>query len=282
MAADLHLHTRFSDGTFTPDELVAHAARQRLTALALTDHDTVEGCARTAEACAQAGIEFFPATELTAELAGTELHLLGYGFDTGNPALLRAMTTFQQARQERIVAMVERLNRLNVPLRAEDVLSLANCRSPGRPHVARALVARGFCSGVDEAFARFLKKGRPAWVPKAKVAVAEAIRLLQQAGGVAVLAHPGLNQADPYLPVLIEAGLDGLECLHSKHPPGLTTHYLGLARRHGLLITGGSDCHGMAKGQPLIGTIRLDPAHLAPLREAIARRRTATAHRAEG
>ena len=281
MAADLHLHTRFSDGTFTPEELVAHAARQRLTALALTDHDTVEGCARTAEACAQAGIEFFPATELTAELAGTELHLLGYGFDTGNPALLRAMATFQQARQERIVAMVERLNRLNVPLRAEDVLSLANCRSPGRPHVARALVARGFCSGVDEAFARFLKKGRPAYVPKAKVAVEDAIGLLQRAGGVAVLAHPGLNQADPYLPVLIEAGLDGLEAFHSKHPPGLTAHYLGLAHRHGLLITGGSDCHGMAKGKPLIGTIRLDPVHLAPLREAIARR-TVAAHRAEG
>ncbi|MBE0618658.1 MAG: histidinol phosphatase, partial [Proteobacteria bacterium] len=240
----------------------------------------VEGCARTAQACEQAGIEFFPATELTAEMAGTELHLLGYGFDTGNPALLQALHTFQQARQERIVAMVERLNRLNVPLRAEEVLALANCRSPGRPHVARALVARGVCSGVDEAFARFLKKGRPAWVPKAKVAIEDAIRLLQQAGGVAVLAHPGLNQADPYVPALVEAGLDGLECLHSKHTAGLTAHYRELAGRHGLLITGGSDCHGMAKGQPLIGTIRLDSSHLGPLREAIARRHATAANRA--
>jgi 3',5'-nucleoside bisphosphate phosphatase len=280
MAADLHLHTRFSDGTFTPEELVAHAARQRLSALALTDHDTVEGCARTAKACEQAGIEFFPATELTAEMAGTELHLLGYGFDMGNPALLQALHKFQQARQERIVAMVERLNRLNVPLRAEEVLALANCRSPGRPHVARALVARGICSGVDEAFTRFLKKGRPAWVPKAKVEIEDAIRLLQQAGGVAVLAHPGLNQADPYVPALVEAGLDGLECLHSKHTAGVTAHYRELAGRYGLLITGGSDCHGMAKGQPLIGSVRLDSSHLGPLREAIALRQAAASNRA--
>lgn len=275
MAADLHLHTRFSDGTFTPEELVGHAARQRLTALALSDHDTVAGCDRAARACAQAGLEFIPATELTAELADTELHLLGYGFDTANPALLRAMSTFQQVRQERILAMVERLNRLQVPLTAEEVLALADCESPGRPHVARALVARGICSGVDEAFARFLKKGRPAWVPKAKVAIAEAIRLVQEAGGVAILAHPGLNQADPYLPALVEAGLDGLECYHSKHSPSVASHYVDLARRHRLLITGGSDCHGMAKGQPLIGTVRLDDLHLADLRQAIARRQAA-------
>jgi 3',5'-nucleoside bisphosphate phosphatase len=273
MAADLHLHTRFSDGTFTPEELVARATQQRLTALALTDHDTLEGCARAAQACATAGLEFFPGTELTTELAGHELHLLGYGLDTSNPPLLQAMQTWQQARQERILAMVDRLNRLEVPLSADEVLALANCRSPGRPHVARALVARGICSGVDEAFARFLKKGRPAWVSKAKVAVQEAIELVHQAGGVAVLAHPGLNQADPFLPVLIEAGLDGLECFHSKHSPSLAAHYLDYACRHGLLVTGGSDCHGMAKGHPLIGSLRLDTTYLPPLRDAIARRR---------
>lgn len=273
MAADLHLHTHFSDGTFTPEELVDRAVHSSLTALALTDHDTVEGCDRMAAACRAAGIEFFVGTELTAEVAGTELHLLGYGFDPRHPGMLQAMAGYQEARQSRIYEMAQRLNDLGVPLRAEEVLALANCHSPGRPHVARALVQRGVCSGVDEAFTRFLKKGRPAWVPKAKVPAEEAIRLVHRAGGAAILAHPGLNQADPHLPSLIEAGLDGLECFHTKHAPATAARYQALARQHELLITGGSDCHGMAKGRPLIGSLKLEAVYLEPLRQAIARRR---------
>ena len=276
MAADLHLHTHFSDGTFSPEELVKRAVHSGLTTLALTDHDTVEGCARMAAACAAVHIEFWGGTELTAELAGTELHVLAYGFDPRPARMLQAMARLQAARQDRIHEMVQRVNTLNVAIRAEEVFALANCHSPGRPHVARALVERGICSSVDEAFARFLKKGRPAWAPKAKVAVDEAIRLVHRAGGLAVLAHPGLNQADPYLPVLIEAGLDGLECFHTKHTPSATNRYLALAQEHQLLVTGGSDCHGMAKGRPLIGSLRLDPIHLQPLRRAMAAQRAAT------
>jgi predicted metal-dependent phosphoesterase TrpH len=272
MAADLHLHTHYSDGTFTVEEVVARAAHSSLTSLALTDHDTVEGCEPMAAACARAGIEFFVGTELTAETAGVELHLLGFGFDPHHAEMLQAMARFQHARRNRIYEMAERLNRLSVPLQAEEVLALAQCRSPGRPHVARALVQRGVCSGVDEAFARFLKKGRPAWVPKAKVPIEEAIQLVHRAGGVAVLAHPGLSQADPYLPMLIEHGLDGLECYHTKHAPATAARYEAFARQHHLLITGGSDCHGMAKAKPLIGSLRLDPVHLVPLRHAIAQR----------
>jgi predicted metal-dependent phosphoesterase TrpH len=272
MAADLHLHTYFSDGTFSPEELVARAAHSRLTTIALTDHDTVEGCARMALECRNAAIEFIVGTELTAEFAGTELHLLGYGFDPTCAALLEAMARYQGARQQRIREMVDRLNHLNVQLQADDVLALANCRSPGRPHVARALVQRGVCSSVDEAFKRFLKRDRPAWVPKAKVAIEDAIALLHNAGGIAVLAHPGLNRADPYLPTLIEAGLDGIECFHTKHPPSTAARYLHLAQQHHLLVTGGSDCHGMAKGRPLIGSLKLDAIYLQPLREAVAQR----------
>jgi 3',5'-nucleoside bisphosphate phosphatase len=268
MAADLHLHTHFSDGTFTPEELVARAARERLTTIALTDHDTVEGCPRAAAACRQAGLEFIPATELTAEIAGVELHLLGYYLDIHHPQLLEAMARFQAGRQQRIHDIVQRLNQRGVPLHVDNVLALANCRSPGRPHVARALVAAGVCSGVDEAFNRFLKRDRPAWVPKPRVAVREAIGLIHSAGGLAVLAHPGLNQADPFLPDLIEAGLDGLECFHTKHSPSTAAWYVDLARTHRLLITGGSDCHGMAKGQPLVGSVRLGPEYIEPLRAA--------------
>jgi hypothetical protein len=268
MVADLHLHTNFSDGTYTPEELAGHAARQSLSAIALTDHDTVEGCGRAAEACAQHGVEFIPASELTAEVDDTEVHLLGYYLDTSNPKLLEEMARFQAVRQNRISEMVARLNSLGVSLTAERVFELANCRSPGRPHVGRALVEAGFCGSVDEAFERFLKKGRPAWVPKFKMSIFDGIHLIHQAGGLAVLAHPALNRVDPAIPRLVEAGLDGLECFHTKHSTLTAERYVDMAVEYGLLITGGSDCHGMAKGKPLIGTVRLPYEHVERLKAA--------------
>jgi len=138
--ADLHLHTLFSDGTFTPEELAGHGARLGFAAMALTDHDTVEGCARMAAACKAAGIEFIVGTELTAELDHTELHILGYFLDTQNQTLLTEIARFQAVRQQRIHEMVARINATGVPLTVESVFALANCKSPGRPHVARALV----------------------------------------------------------------------------------------------------------------------------------------------
>jgi predicted metal-dependent phosphoesterase TrpH len=272
MFADLHLHTRYSDGTYTPRELVEQAVRQNLVAIALTDHDTVEGCAETATACREAGIEFFPATELTAELDGHELHLLAYGIDPLDPPLLAAMRQFQTARQDRIREMVRRLNQLGIPLNSREVLNLAGCHSPGRPHVARALVGARVCSSPDEAFERFLKRGRPAWASKFKIAAPDAIALIHAAGGLAVMAHPGLNRIDSLLPDLAAAQLDGLECFHSKHSPASAQHYLDLAKKLGLLATGGSDCHGLAKGTPLIGSVRLPYAYVERLKDRFSER----------
>ena len=150
MFADLHLHTSFSDGTYSPEELASLGRRHGLSALALTDHDTVEGCARMDAACQSAGVEFVPGSELTAELDNIELHLLGYFIDTLNPKLLEEMAKFQNVRQNRIREMVARLNKLNIPLQADAVFAIANCRSPGRPHVGRALVQAGFCATLDE------------------------------------------------------------------------------------------------------------------------------------
>lgn len=270
MFADLHLHTNFSDGTYTPEELVAQAARNNLAAIALTDHDTVEGCERAAIACKAAEIEFIPGAELTAEQNENEIHILGYFLDTQNEKLLAEIAKFQAVRQQRIHEMVARLNALKVALRVEDVIALANCRSPGRPHVARALVKAGFCSSLDEAFERFLKKHRPAFVPKAKISSQVAIELIHQANGLAVMAHPGLNRTDEVIPDLVDAGLDGIECFHTKHSTAVSEHYLEIADRFNLLVTGGSDCHGMSKGKPLIGTIKLPFQHVEKLKEAAA------------
>ncbi|MEK7707618.1 MAG: PHP domain-containing protein [Verrucomicrobiota bacterium] len=277
MFADLHLHTHFSDGTFSPEEVVARGCRAGLGTLAVTDHDTVEGCPRMAAACAAAHIEFFTGAELTAEHDDLELHILGYFIDPENQQLLRELARCQIVRQDRIREMVARLNELNVPLQAEEVFALANCRSPGRPHVARALVQAGCCASHDEAFERFLKKNRPAWVPKAKMSALEAIELIHQAGGLAVMAHPALNRADHLIPALKNGGLDGLECYHTKHSASATRRYLEFAERFHLLVTGGSDCHGKSKGRPLIGTVKLPYTHVEKLKAEDERRKAGAA-----
>lgn len=274
MFADLHLHTRFSDGTWSPEELAAKAAACGLRAMALTDHDTVEGCDSCAAAAAKLNVEFIPGTELTAELDGHEIHILGYCINTRNPELLAEMARFQSVRQNRIREIVSRLNDINVPLRSEAVFQLASCNAPGRPHVARAMVAAGLVNNLDEAFERFLKRNRPAWVPKFKMSARTAIDLIHNAGGVAVLAHPGLNHCDEIIPDIVEAGLDGIECFHTKHSTSTVEHYFEIADEYNLLITGGSDCHGMSKGKPLIGTVKLPYQHVEKLKAKAAGRKS--------
>ena len=271
--ADLHLHTQFSDGTFTPEELVLRAQKAGLACIALTDHDSIEGCARTAAACAAVKMEFIAGAELTAEHKDTEVHVLGYFLDTENQTLLERINKFQAVRQSRIREMCAALNKLGIPLKADAVFALANCKSPGRPHVARALVKEKLIANLDEAFERYLKKGRPAWVPKTKMSALESIELIHQAGGLAVMAHPGLNRTDDIIPDLVEAGLDGIECFHTKHSTVMSERYLEIAEKHHLLVTGGSDCHGFSKKAPLIGTVKLPYGHVEKLQAAHKKRK---------
>ena len=265
--ADLHLHTNFSDGTFTPEELVLQAQKAGLACIAVTDHDSVEGCARAAASCAAVSMEFIPGAELTAEQDDTELHVLGYFLDIHNQKLLGEIAKFQAVRQNRIHEMVACINEMGLPLEAQSVFALANCKSPGRPHVARAMVKAGLVRSLDEAFERFLKKGRPAWVPKSKISALDAIELVHQSGGLAVMAHPGLNRTDDIIPALVDAGLDGIECFHTKHSTSMSERYLEIADKYRLLVTGGSDCHGFSKGKPLIGTVRLPYDHIEKMKE---------------
>jgi len=267
--ADLHLHTHFSDGTFSPEELAGRAHGHGFNAIALTDHDTLDGCERMAAACATHGIEFIPGAELTADVEGKEVHILGYWLDAGSTRLVGELRRFQAARQQRIHDSVARLNAAGIPLQAESVLAIANCASPGRPHLARALVEAGHANDYDHAFERYLKKGRIAFVPKARMSAAEAVQLIHQAGGAAVLAHPALYRNDGLIPKFVEAGIDGIECWHTRHSESATNNYVRLSAELGLVATGGSDCHGLAKGTPLIGSVHLPYSHV----EALAARR---------
>lgn len=275
MFADLHLHTCFSDGTFTPEEVVKRAEGMGFAAIALTDHDTVDGCARAGEACNDAGIEFIPACEITTEVDGHEMHMLGYCLDCSHARLLSELEKFQEIRRNRVREMVARLNGLGVELEEERVFRIADCDSPGRPHIGRALVEKGVCKSVDEAFRRFLKSNKPAWVPKCKIGAADSIALIHEAGGVAVMAHPGLNRIDPCIPKLVEAGMDGIEVFHSRHSTPVSEHYSQMADEFGLLVTGGSDCHGMNKGEPLMGKVKLPYLHVEMLKNAAAGLRAA-------
>lgn len=275
MDADLHLHTLHSDGTYTPEELVAAAAGHGLAIIALTDHDTVEGCAETAALAARAGIGFLPGTEITAELHGRELHILGYFLALGDEALARELGRAQEIRQERVRQMVRRLNARGLGIDPEAIFELARCKAPGRPHVARALVEGGFCASLDEAFDKYLKKGRPGWVAKEKIAARRAIELIQGAGGLAVMAHPGLNHDDTLVGKLARLGIDGIECFHPRHGAGAPERYLSMAREFGLLVTGGSDCHGTSKNRPTMGTVRLPMSFVEILRERLRQPRPA-------
>jgi predicted metal-dependent phosphoesterase TrpH len=255
--ADLHLHTHFSDGTYSPEELAGHARTRGLGAVALTDHDSMEGCGRMAEACGREGLEFIPGAELTAEVEGHEVHILGYWLDVGSAPLREGLKHFQEVRQRRVLDMVSRLNENGVGISRELVRSLADCEAPGRLHVARALVQQGYARDHDQAFDRYLKRGRPGYVPKAKMSAVDAIRLIHGAGGAAVLAHPGIYRNDALIPKAKAAGIDGLECWHTRHSPEAGEGYARRAAELDLAPTGGSDCHGMAKGEPLIGRVML-------------------------
>ncbi len=273
MFADLHLHTRYSDGTYTPVELAGSARRTGLSLISLTDHDTMEGCAEVAVEAARQGIGFIPGTEVTAEFEGREIHVLAYFVDPLHAGFSAELARAQEIRQTRVREMVARLNSRGVTLDVAAVFRLANCNAPGRPHVARALVEHGTCADLDEAFERYLKKDRPGWVPKRKMSVALALELIHAAGGLAVIAHPGLNHDDSLIGKLARLGLDGMECFHPKHSLLASRKYQAMAVELGLLVTGGSDCHGQSKNRPTMGTVRLAWEHVERLQSCWDKRR---------
>ncbi len=263
---DLHCHSTASDGTRTPAEIVREAVRLDLKALSITDHDTLDGLDEAREEAKRLGLEFIAGVELSLGRQADRLHLLGYLFDADNARFREAVDRLKHRRHRRNRHMLERLRALGVVIdedRIEKVTGKQGVAAGiGRPHIARTLQAEGVVESVPEAFERFIGEGAPAYVPKELMSPAEGIRIIHDAGGVAVLAHPrfcgaeGPAELAELVSRLAALGLDGLECHYSDHSDGETAQYLGLARRFGLCVTGGSDFHGEVKPDIRLGVGR--------------------------
>lgn len=265
---DLHIHTNASDGSYSPFEILAFARSRRLGAVAFTDHDTIDGVKAIAGSPAIDDIPFLAGVEITVqpppafELSDS-LHLLGYGIHVDDPELNSLLSTLQKARDERTPRILQRLENLGMAISYEELEAAFSGPQLGRPHIAQLMMCKGYVSSIDEAFDRYLSSGKPGYVDKYRISYDQAVRAIRHAGGLAVLAHPGLyDLPDEQLELLIrclkEGGVRGIEIYYPEHSKAQTALYESLAGKYTLLATGGTDFHGAATPGIDIGVGRGD------------------------
>jgi predicted metal-dependent phosphoesterase TrpH len=240
---DLHTHTTASDGLLAPAALVQLARDAGVSVLAVADHDTTAGVDAAREAGVRLGVEVIPAVEINTDVEASEIHVLGYYVDHAARWFQEFLGQLRDGREHRAERMVAKLNALGIPVEYARVRAMAE-GAVGRPHVARALIEAGAVRTIEEAFQKYIGRGGPAYVERMKVTPEDAVRVILRAGGIPVLAHPGWGVGDELLPSLVDAGLQGIEAYYPDHTPSMTAHYLDLADRYHLLVTGGTDFHG--------------------------------------
>ena len=245
--SDLHVHTNYSDGTMTPEAVVDEAVRLGISTISITDHDTVEGIIAARQYGQGKNINIIPGIELSSYLSPSEIHILGYFIDIYNVSLQIILKQSHEDRSKRIYAMVEKLRGLNVNIDPQDIFTVAGKGSPGRMHVAETLWKHGYCGNLLESFSKYIGDKGPAYVPKKTLTPQQAIELIRDAGGVAVLAHPGLTQRDYVIEDLVKYGMQGIEVYYPAHNPQTVKKYLKIAKKYNLAVTGGSDFHGERK-----------------------------------
>ncbi len=256
---DLHLHSRCSDGADAPETVVIRARNLGMAALALTDHDTVSGVPAARAAARESGMGFLEGVEISAAFEDREIHIIGLGICLESPSLTRLLETLHTHRANRVRGIVERLESLGVTPRGLLAPRLQSITPVGRMHVAVALTELGKATSVQNAFERYLNRPCPAFVPKALPSARESIEAIHDAGGLAFIAHPGLgNTLYRRMGALLELPFDGIEAWHVSHTPEMVRMFQALADTHGLLVTGGSDCHGdIKKEKPTMGRVKL-------------------------
>jgi predicted metal-dependent phosphoesterase TrpH len=246
MLYDLHVHTTASDGVETPAHVIAMAIEKGLAGIAITDHDTVDGIEPALDFinCKGITIDFIPGIELNTDFGDDELHILGYYIDYKNEMLINRIKEISNLRYQRAQKMVSKLNTFGIQISFSHVQELAKGDIIGRPHIARALVQSGYVLSEKEAFDKYIERGKPCYVPRYKLTPAEAIEIVKQAGGISVLAHPGLINDSRKITQVIGMGIEGLEIYYPEHSIIQIQDLTQLAQKHNLLTTGGSDFHG--------------------------------------
>lgn len=262
MPADLHIHSTASDGTVAPASLVQAARAAGVMTIAVADHDSVDGVPEALQAAASHGVRVIPAVELSAEIDGRSLHILGYFIDHQNPRLLAHLANLRATRLERARELVRVLSDAGFTLSLDDVLARSAGGSVGRAHVARALVAAGHVPSPGAAFDRLIGRGKPYYVSKPVATPSDVIATIRAAGGVAVLAHPAVSGAEEMILPLVAQGLQGVEAFHAQHSVAEKQRLVTIAESHGLVVTGGSDYHGPGEGRTALGDGGLDDAQL--------------------
>lgn len=245
MLADLHTHTNASDGILSPFELVKLAKKQGLAAIAITDHDTVDGLEAGIEAGKKVGITVVPGVELSTQLGKDEIHILGYFIDYTDPDFRAALKSYSLARINRGKKIVEKLQDLGIYVDWNKIMNRFGKGSIGRPHIARALLEKEYVGSIEEAFDKYLNPGASAYVPRLKLEPKEAIKLIKSAKGVPVLAHPGIIQSPNLVARLVPCGLMGIEVYYPLHDLTHIQYYKSLCKKYNLVATGGSDYHGI-------------------------------------
>lgn len=262
MASDLHIHTNFSDGKFSPEEIVSMAKKVGLNYISITDHDTVEGILNLYENgfYPSKNIKIIPGIEMSAASEKHEIHILGYNVDIFNQELIDNLVEVAESRWVRFSQIIEKLNSEGYNISETDVLTIAGgSKSISRSHIARALVKKGIFKTVREAFHEVLERGRSCYVPHFRLSPEKIIEIIHNAGGIVVLAHPKLVYDDELVEKLLDLGMDGIEAYYPEHDEAEAAKYVDMAQRRNLIITGGSDYHGLSARHAIeLGEFKLD------------------------
>lgn len=247
---DLHTHTTASDGIYSPSDLIKMAIKRDLTVMAITDHDSVDGLEEGMDFSKDKDFELIPGIELSIEYTGGSFHLIGLYIDFHNRELIEITEKLKRLRGERVIMIIEDLNRYGIDISIDEISSLASGNSVGRPHIARVLVEKGYASDVNAIFQSFMVKGKPGYVKKEKILIDEAIHIIKQAGGISIIAHPitlnfkAFDNFEKQIQELIVHGLDGIEVYSSMHKHEEILEFNRIANKYNLIISGGSDFHG--------------------------------------
>jgi len=264
---DLHIHTTFSDGSLSAQEVLQLASQNGLKAISITDHDCIDAYPELIKEGELLGVEVIPGVELSAEIDGKDIHILGYLIDIENAKLNQKLKEMKEVRYTRARKIVKNLNRQGIDLRFDTVLKIAGEGAIGRPHIAAAMLKEELIYSFREAFDRYIGYDSPAYVEKMNFRPREVFELILDAGGIPVLAHPGATQVDERIPEFIKDGILGIEVYHPEHNVAITRYYKKLCRTQGLLMTGGSDFHAGEHPKAEIGSIRAPYSILTHLRK---------------